>query len=59
MSLYNIKFYKDGVLIFETNVNHNLTYKALLYAEGEFLNKGGTTYDEIKINEINKIDDPN
>lgn len=52
MSLYNIKFYKEGLLIFETNVNHNVIYKALLYAEGEFINKGGKSFDEVKINEI-------
>lgn len=57
MSLYNIKFYKEGKLVFETNVNHELTYKALLYAEAEFLNKKhGADFDHVDINQINAID---
>jgi hypothetical protein len=56
MSVYNIKFFKDGSLIFETVVNHDIVYKALLYAEGELLNKkSGAEYDEVKITENRKL----
>lgn len=54
MSLYNIKFFKDGSLIFETNVNHTFVYKALLYAEGELINKkiSAANFDQVQIKEI-------
>ena len=57
MSVYNIKFFKDGSLIFETVVNHDIVYKALLYAEGELLNKksGAAEYDEVKITENRQL----
>jgi hypothetical protein len=56
MSLYSIKFYKDGALIYETQITHSWTYKALLFAEGELLNKiHGAEYDQVDIKEI----DPN
>jgi hypothetical protein len=57
MSLYNIKFFKEGLLLFETNVNHTFVSKALLYAEGEMINKiSAAEYDEVKILEIEKIE---
>jgi hypothetical protein len=53
MSLYSIKFFKEGVLIYETQINHNWAFKALLYAEGEFKNKNhGGEYDQVEIKEI-------
>lgn len=57
MSLHNIKFFKDGALIFETNVNHDITFKALLYAEAELLNKQhGAIYDHVDIKQIKEIE---
>lgn len=53
MSLYNVKFFKEGYLLYETQIIHNWTYKALLYAEGELKNKiNGAEYDEVEIKEI-------
>jgi hypothetical protein len=53
MSLYSVKFFKEGTLLYETQITHNWAYKALLFAEGEFKNKmKGAEYDQVEILEI-------
>lgn len=58
MSTYKVIFYFEGAKIFETTIDHDMAYKALLFAESQFKTVlKNAEFDQIEIKELDHLDE--